>query len=231
MPSAQILQSFANATNMLLDHGIHLLEWGDQVLLYWGYPIVIPVYDFAVEDSHLEETVNLLENPDPGFKRIDPPLSEKAKGILGERGYHFISGDDKEAQPTVLHILPESLVHLSSHDTSHVHSPFDPSRGLYRPKLPSHCASLIMCMEDYPADSINRWPAERALRILLAAAVYKLPNLGEKIWEPEDSTESEKHFKVRQNAAVRHIEHWNMTEKDEPYRSKIIKFLLTGSID
>ncbi|EPS38730.1 hypothetical protein H072_7522 [Dactylellina haptotyla CBS 200.50] len=229
LASAQVQENFASATNMLLDHGIFLLEWGDQVLSYWGYPIAVPVYDFAVEDNHLDETVNLLENSDTGFKRIDPPPSEKHKGALGEKGYHFISVDDDAPEPTILHLLPETLVHLCSQDAVHVHSPFDPSRGLFRPKLPQHCVSLIRCMEDYPADSPDRNLVERALRLMLATAVYKLPPMGEELWS-QAPAESEESFRTRQAIAINHVKHWKLTEKDEPYRAKVVEYLMSGTI-
>jgi len=36
-------QDFRSATNLLLDHGISLIEWGDQVLESHGYPTVTSV--------------------------------------------------------------------------------------------------------------------------------------------------------------------------------------------
>ncbi|KAK6536921.1 hypothetical protein TWF281_001128 [Arthrobotrys megalospora] len=214
---------FAKATNILLEHAIPLLEWGDQVLLFWGYPIAVSVYDFVVQDPLIEGATNHLESPHIGFKRIDPPLSEKAKGPLGVQGYHFIHEYDDEVQPTILHLMPQSLVHLKTSDGTHVPSPFDPSHGLFRPKLEQHCISLIKCMEDY-TDANDRLPAERALRILLASAVYEKPSIGENIWVPEGN-ESSENFKSRQAAAVTEIDEWDIAEEDEGYREKIIKFL------
>ncbi|KAF3911777.1 hypothetical protein AA313_de0206738 [Arthrobotrys entomopaga] len=228
---AELLASFARATNVLIDHGINLIEWGDQVLQSWGYPAAVSVYDYAIEDSHLEEAASLLENSDTGFKRIEPTLSAKSQGVLAEQGYHFVSKVDKKAFPTRIHLVPESLVYLSSHDADHVHSPFDPSHGLFRPKLPQHCISLIKCMTDYPADSVNRLPASHNLTALLVTAVYKYHNPGGKMYVPEEEEESEEEFFARQKAAIQDIETWDLAEKDEPYRLKLIKYITTNSID
>ncbi|KAK6520764.1 hypothetical protein TWF506_001010 [Arthrobotrys conoides] len=226
--TAELLKPrFAKATNILLEHTIPLLEWGDQVLQFWDYPITVSVYDFIIQDPLIEGAIHHLESPHIGFKHIDPPSSEKEKGPLGTLGYHFIHKDDDKAQPTILHLIPESLVHLKTSDGIHVPSPFDPSHGLFRPKLAQHCISLIKCMEDYPNDAKYRLPAERSLRILLASAVYEKPSIGEKIWIPEDS-ESEEQFKARQAIAVTKIEEWDIAEEDEGYREKIINFLKVG---
>ncbi|KAK6503461.1 hypothetical protein TWF481_008477 [Arthrobotrys musiformis] len=218
---------FAKATNILLEHTISLLEWGDQVLLFWGYPLAVSVYDFAIHDPLIEGATRHLESPHIGFKRIDPPLSEIEKGPLGASGYHFIYKDDDQPQPTILHLIPQSLVHLKTSDGIHVPSPFDPSHGLFRPKLAQHCISLVKCMEDYPTSAKDRHPVERSLRILLASAVYKKPNIGERIWVPEES-ESGEQFKVRQADAIEKIKEWDIAEEDEGYRDKIIEFLKVG---
>ncbi|KAK6361243.1 hypothetical protein TWF730_004985 [Orbilia blumenaviensis] len=218
---------FAKATNILLEHTITLLEWGDQVLLFWGYPIEVTVYDFLIHDPLLEGTIDHLEAPHIGFKHIEVPLSEKEKGPLGTLGYHFVHKDDNEPQPTILHLIPQTQVHLKTSDGIHVPSPFDPSHGLFRPKLAQHCISLIKCMEDYPTDAKARLPAERTLRILLAAAVYEKPSIGERISAPEEGETGEQ-FKTRQANAIAKIGEWEIAEEDEGYRDKIIKFLKAG---
>ncbi|KAK6527954.1 hypothetical protein TWF281_009214 [Arthrobotrys megalospora] len=231
MAAEAVKKAFSRGINILLDHGINLIEWGEQVHLYWGYPAVVSVYDFAVEDSRLDEAAKLLENSNAGFELVDPPVAAKAKGVLGEKGYHFIHQVDTKRFPSRIHLIPESLVHLSIHDAELVSSPFDSTRELYRPKLPQHCISLVKCMEDYSARSINRSLVERSLNIIITTAIYKEPKVGGKIYNPEEETESEEEFKVRQDAAIRIIEGWELSENDEPYRSKMIKFLVSNSID
>ncbi|KAK6544241.1 hypothetical protein TWF694_000944 [Orbilia ellipsospora] len=226
----ELRASFARATNILIDHGINLIEWGDQVLQSWGYPAVISVYDYVIEDSHLEEATSLLENPDTGFTRVEPSRAAKSQGVLAEGGCHFVSKFDKKTFPTRIHLVPESLVYLSSHDAEHVHSPFDPSHGVFRPKLPQHCISLVKCMADYAVNSVNRLPASQNLSILLVTVVYKYPNPGGKMFTPEEEDESEEEFLARQHAAIQEVEGWDLAEKDEPYRSKLIKYMLTNSI-
>lgn len=230
MGANEIIKAFARGTNLLLDHGMSLIQWGEQVHWYWGYPAVVCVFDFAVEDSRLSEAVSLLEKKDTGFKLVDPPFSVRAKGALGKKGYHFVHQVDQKSFPTRLHLMPESLVHLSSHQADLVRSPFDSTRELYIPKLPEHCISLIRCMEDYPEKAIDRCPARRFLHILIATAIYKEPNVGGKIYIPEEETESEEDFKVRQKKAIQEIEAWELLESNEPYRSKMIKFLQYNSI-
>ncbi|EPS45093.1 hypothetical protein H072_899 [Dactylellina haptotyla CBS 200.50] len=225
-----VMKSYAQATNLLLDHGINPIIWGDQALVSWGYPTVICVYDFAIEDSRLEEAMGLLKTH-TNFKVVDPSLAAKAKGILGLSGYHLVSEADKKMWPTRMHLLPQSLVHLSSYDTELVKSPFDPNRNLLQPELQQYCISLVKCMEDYSATSANRIPAEHALLALLATAVCKIPNIGGKIWVPEEFIESEEDFQVRQSAAIREIEKWEVAEDDEVYRQKVIKYFLSKSID
>ncbi|KAF3901641.1 hypothetical protein ABW21_db0206842 [Orbilia brochopaga] len=232
LPSTEgeTLLAFASATNLLLDHGINLIEWGDQVLHSYGYPIDILIYDFAVHDPLLDEAMNLISTHGDGFELADPSEAEKAHGLLGTVGYHFVFSPKSGGPPTILHLLPESVAHLWTSDCEHVHSPFDPSHGLYRPRVPQHCVSLIKCMQDYPADSDDRWTAERVLRILIAVAVYKRPHLGERIWSP-DGKETKAEFHARQNAVVKEIEGWKLYKKDEPYRPYVIKFVLTGSFE
>ncbi|RVD87760.1 uncharacterized protein DFL_001971 [Arthrobotrys flagrans] len=82
-------------------------------------------------------------------------------------------------------------------------------------------------MEDYPTDAKDMLPAERALRTLLASAVYEKPGIGEKISVPE-KTESEGQFEARQADTIAKIGNWDIVEEDEGYREKIIKLLKTG---
>ncbi|KAK6517972.1 hypothetical protein TWF506_005139 [Arthrobotrys conoides] len=230
MDPSELMKAFARGTNLLLDHGIKLTQWGDQVHRYWGYPAVICVYDLVVDDLHLVEAVNLLQNSDIGFKLVDPPFSARAQGPLEAKGYHFVHKADQKRFPTRLHLIPGSLVHLSNHHGDLVRSPFDPAREFYIPKLPEHCISLIRCMEDYPEDAADRSPAQHSLYILIAAAIYKETNVGGKIYVPEEETESEEEFKVRQKRAVQEIQAWELSEDDEPYRPKMIRFLQHNSI-
>ncbi|KAF3274980.1 hypothetical protein TWF132_003034 [Orbilia oligospora] len=225
-----LMKAFARGTNLLLDHGIHLTQWGDQVHLYWGYPAIVCVYDFAVDDLRLAEAVSLLQNADMGFELVDPPLSARAKGPLGMKGYHFVHEVDRKRFPTRLRLIPGSLVHLSSRHGDLVHSPFDSARQLYLPKLPEYCISLIRCMEDYPEDAMDRYLAQTSLHILIAAAIYKESNVGGKIYVPEEETESEQEFKARQKIAIQEIQAWELPEDDEPYRPTMIRFLQFNSI-
>ncbi|KAK6505178.1 hypothetical protein TWF481_007097 [Arthrobotrys musiformis] len=222
----EIMNFFAKGTNLLLDHGITLIQWGDQVHVHWGYPAVIFAYDFAVEDSRLEEAARLIENSDTGFKSISPSLGVRAQGALLVKGYRFIHQADNQNYPTHLHLVPESLVHLSVHQADLVPSPFDPTREVHRPRLPELCISLIRCMEDYRENSMDRWPAKHSLLILIGAAIFREPNMGGKIYIPEEETESEEDYKKKQDKAIQEIEAWELTKDDEPYRPKLIKFLL-----
>lgn len=86
-------------------------------------------------------------------------------------------------------------------------------------------------MEDYPAFLAERYAAQRYLNVILTAAVYKSPDLGGKIYIPEEETESEEDFKARQNVVIKDIEGWELSEEDEPYRPTFIKFLIRNTID
>lgn len=85
-------------------------------------------------------------------------------------------------------------------------------------------------MEDYPEDAADRCLAQSSLHILIAAAIYKEPNVGGKIYVPEEETEPEQEFNARQKIAIQEIEAWELPGDDEPYRAIMIKFLQFNSI-
>ena len=148
-------------------------------------------------------------------------------GIFGTAGYLHVSEYDRQRWPIKLHLLPESLVHLSVHDAELVPSCFDQSRVLYRPRLPEHCVSLVKCLEDHLPRSSNRERPERDLVTLFATGVYKIKDF-EKIWITEEETESEANFRARRLAAAEEIRGWRLAEEDEPYRAKLIEILISG---
>jgi hypothetical protein len=92
--------------------------------------------------------------------------------------------------------------------------------------LPEHCISLVRCLEDYPCRTLDRVQPERYLLILFAAGVFKGHQF-DKLWVPEEETESEEDFLVRRSAAIREIEDWTLARKDEPYRSKLVHILIS----
>ncbi|KAK6352784.1 hypothetical protein TWF696_004787 [Orbilia brochopaga] len=226
------IQDFAQATNLLLDHGITLIEWGDQILVQHGYPAVIHSYKYLIKDSEIAQAASLIETQ-TAFQRVPPSPGARAFGVIGISGYHFVSKNDHPRWPTRLHLLPESLVHLSStgNDTEPAASRFDSSRQFLRPKLPQDCASLVKCMEEFPKYSGSWMAATLPLWSLIVAAIYKEPDPGRKIWEPEELTESEEQFRVRQAEAVKFVEGWEFDEEDEPYRRKLIKILMNEPLD
>ncbi|KAK6345165.1 hypothetical protein TWF718_007092 [Orbilia javanica] len=230
MDAEPVTQAFAEGINMILDRGISLIQWGDQVHLHWGYPATLAVYDFAIEDSRLEEAVDILKTANIGFIPVAPYLDTTVYGVLRKKGFFFIHRLDQKSFPTRLHLIPGSLVHLSIHHADLLPSPFGPAQGLYLPKLPDFCVSLIRCIEDYAADSPDTFLAERSLHVMLAAAIYKEPGVDGKIYVVEQDTESEEDFRARQKTALQEIEAWELAEDDEPYRPKMIQFLLSGSI-
>ena len=128
------------------------------------------VYDFIVSDSQMDHASTILRNA--GFRTLEPSRSLKCAGIFGTAGHLHVSAYDRQQWPIRLHLLPESLVHLSIHDTESVPSHFDQTRTLYRPKLPEHCVSLVRCLEDYPLRSRDRARPERYLTILFAVGVF-----------------------------------------------------------
>ncbi|KAL9099709.1 MAG: hypothetical protein Q9163_004831 [Psora crenata] len=221
-------QDFRSATNLLLDHGIPLIVWGDQVLKSHGYPVVTSVYDFIIPDSQLDHASTILRNA--GFPTVEPNLALKCAGIFGKAGYLHVSVYDRKRWPIRLHLLPESLVHLSIHDTESVPSPFDQTRTLYRPKLPEHCVSLLRCLEDYPLRSRDRARPLCYLTVLFAVGVFKEQQF-DKLWIPEEELEPEAEFQARRFAAVREIQSWKLAEKDESYRSKLVDLLFSNSSD
>ncbi|EWC47977.1 hypothetical protein DRE_02859 [Drechslerella stenobrocha 248] len=228
--SALVKQSFAEATNSLLDHGISIVQWGDQVLQHYGYPAGICIYDFVIQDSRIEEATRLLLGH-PGIEQVEPPLAAQIRGVLKTSGYYFVSKADMVTPGVYLHIIAESLVHISSAggDTAPRTSPFDPTREFLIPRLPQYCVSLVKCIQDYPEGSVDRLPARDHLFILLAAAVCRLPNVGGKILVPEELTESEESWRARQADAVREIKTWRLPGCDEPYRSNVIELFLSRS--
>ncbi|KAJ6263783.1 hypothetical protein Dda_2354 [Drechslerella dactyloides] len=230
--AALLMERFGPATNLLLDHGITLIEWGSQVLQQHGYPEVICVFDFVVKDSQIEEAAKLLETQST-WRRVDPSLGDECKGTIGISGYYFANDTDPKRVPTPIHLLPESLVHLSStgNDAYAVPSPFDPSHTLLRPKLPQLCVSLIKCLEDYLTNSSHQILPRRYLLALIVSAIYKDPDPGGKIWVPQEEGEEEESFHRRRAEAVKVIEGWEFDGPDEVYRTKLIKFLFTYTVD
>lgn len=182
------------------------------------------VYDFIVPDSRINHASTILRNA--GFQTVEPNRSLKCLGIFGTAGHLHLSAFDTQRWPIMLHLLPESLVHLSVHDSESVPSRFDQTCTLYRPKLPEHCVSLVRCLEDYPLRSRHKGEPERYLATLIAAGIYKQKEFG-KLWVPEEDLESEEEFEVRRSAAVREVQSWKLAEKDESYRSKLVNILLS----
>lgn len=186
------------------------------------------IYDFIVPDSQMDHASTILRNA--GFRTLEPSRSLKCAGIFGTAGHLHVSAYDRQQWPIRLHLLPESLVHLSIHDTESVPSRFDQTRTLYRPKLPEHCVSLVRCLEDYPLRSRDRGRPERYLTILFAVGVFKEQQFG-KLWVPEEDLESKAEFQARRFAAVREIQSWKLAEKDESYRSKLVDILFSDPSD
>ena len=186
------------------------------------------VYNFIVPDSKMDQASTLLRNA--GFRTVEPNRSLKCVGIFGTAGRLHVSAYDKQQWPIRLHLLPESLVHLSIHDTESVPSRFDQTRTLYRPKLPEHCVSLVKCLEDYPPRSRDRSRPARYLTVLLAVGAYKEQEFG-KLWVPEEDLESEADFQARRFAAVGEIQSWKLAAKDESYRAKLVDILFSGPSD
>ena len=166
---------------------------------------------------------------DAGFRRLEPDISTKSMGILGTAGYIFASLRDTQRWPTMLHLLPQSLVHLTISDTEPIPSCLDQTRTVHRPRLPEHCVSLIKCLEDYPFHALNRSRAERYLLLLFLLGAYKETYL-DKLWVPEEELESEAEFQVRRAAAVKEIESWELSKEHEPYRQKLVKALLSDDL-
>lgn len=161
---------------------------------------------------------------------MEPDLSTRSLGILGTAGHLFASPRDTQRWPTKLHLLPQSVVHLTIRDTEPVPSCLDQTRTVHRPRLPEHCVSLVKCLEDYPPHSRDRCGPGRHLLILLAIGAYKEKTF-DKLWVPEEELESEADFGVRRSAAVKEIGQWELLKEHEPYRQKIVEVLLSDLLE
>jgi len=224
--SSLVQKDFAQAIKLLLDNGVHLITWGDQVLKSHGYPALVMVYDFIVPDARIEDCARLLLKT--GLLQVEPNISLRGRGVFGTEGYLFVSPHDTNRWPTILHLLSESLVHLNHRDTDPVPSPFDPTSILYRPRLPEHCISLVRCLEDYPPSTLNRREPERYLLTLILVGLYHEKEF-DKMWDPEEEMESEEKFQAKQLSAVKEVEDWSLDDQDEAYRSAVVDILHSGT--
>jgi hypothetical protein len=155
-------------------------------------------------------------------------MSLRGCGVFGTEGYLFVSPHDINRWPTILHLLSESLVHLSRRDADPVPSPFDPTSILYQPRLPEHFISLVRCLEDYPPNTLNRCEPERYLLTLILVGLYHEKEFN-KMWDSEEEMESVEEFQVRQLSAVKEVEDWSLDDHDEAYRSAVVDILHSGT--
>ncbi|KAF2761491.1 hypothetical protein EJ05DRAFT_507158 [Pseudovirgaria hyperparasitica] len=211
------------AVRRLLDHNIELIEWGDQVLESFGYPSVTSVFAFAVNDSTIGLACHILL--EAGFCCVEPSLSLRCLGVFGTAGHLFVSSDDKTRSPTLLQILPQSLVHLQTKDTELSEFWVNLDLKVHRPKLAELCIALVRCLKDYQIGSLDRLEPERHLATLIAAGIYKERSFG-KIWVPEEELESESDFQARKSIAIEEIAGWTLRKDIEQYRKDLIDIVV-----
>lgn len=178
-------------------------------------------YRFVVSDEAIDLAADILH--EAGLRRVKPDDSAECQGVFGTTGHYFVSPYDPKRQPTRLHILPQSLVHLEISDADLSPKWLDLDLQIYRPRLPELCVALMRCIDDYPAKSRNRSQPRIQLRVLIAIGAYKEEGVGGKIWVPEEETESEADFQIRKAKAIEDVRSWPLREGVEQYRERVVE--------